>query len=288
MRHVLLSMLVIVLTLAASAQAHDPLVRINYVALEKLGWKLGSQAYTFRSLTLIETLDTLHRLDLRYIEMYPGQKFSPDNSAKADHNSMTDEMIAQLKQKLKDTNVTPMAYGVVNLPNDEKQSRKVFDFARKLGIKEIVTEPPVEAMPLIDKLAQEYEMTVAIHNHPAPSKYSDCSAVLEAVKDRSDRIGACADIGHWVRSGLSSPECLKKLEGRIISLHVKDIDDQKHDVVWGTGKVDVGACLKELKRQNAKVLMSIEYEKGSGDELVQNVAKSIQYLSDQATKLAGE
>ena len=279
---------VLVLLLTGPARAEEPLTKINYEALDKLGWKLGSQAYTFRSWSLLETIDVLDRLGLRYIEMYPGQRFSPDKKVKADHNSMTDEMIDQLKAKLKEKNITPMAYGVVNLPNEEAESRKVFEYAKKLGIKEIVSEPPLEALPMLDKLAEEYGMIVAIHNHPAPSKYFDCKTVLEAVKDRSERVGACADIGHWVRSGLKSPECLKHLEGRVMSLHVKDIDEQKHDVIWGTGRVDVGTCLKELKRQNAKVLLSVEYERGHGEELIKNVAKSIQYLSDQATELAKE
>ena len=268
-------------------KASTPMPKINNEALDKLGWKLASQAYTFRSLTLFDTIDTLNRLGIRYIEMYPGQKFSKENPAKADHN-MSDEMIDQLKQKLEGANVTAINYGVVDLPNDEAKSRKVFDFAKKLNLKTIVSEPPQDALPLVDKLAGEYQINVAIHNHPAPSRYWDCATVLLALKDRSERIGACADIGHWVRSGLSSPGCLKNLEGHVLSLHVKDIDENKHDVVWGTGKVDVAGCLKELKRQGAKPILSVEYETGSGEELVANVAKSLEYFSDQVTKLADE
>ena len=292
MRRLLICILIVCLGICVFARAQDheesATPKINYPALEKLGWKLGSQAYTFRSLTLIETLDVLKRLDLHYIEMYPGQKFSKENPVKADHNSMTNEMVEQLRKKLAETNVTAIAYGVVELPADEAKSRKVFDFAKKLGLKEIVSEPPEEALAMVDKLAGEYGMKVAIHNHPKPSHYWDCHKTLAAVKDR-ENIGACADIGHWVRSGMSSPECIKVLEGQIVSLHVKDINEKKEDVILGTGTVDVAACLKELKRQNAKdLLFSVEYEKGSGEELVANVAKSVQFFSDQVTDLAKE
>ncbi len=34
---------------------------------------------------------------------------------------------------------------------------------------------------------------------------------FELVKDRDMRIGACADTGHWVRSGLNPVDCLKIL-----------------------------------------------------------------------------
>jgi sugar phosphate isomerase/epimerase len=294
MHRLLLVLIVAWFALSPAARAQDdkkdheslPAPKINYEALDKLGWKLGSQAYTWRSRNLLDTLDILKRLDLRYIELWPGQKFSSEGGTKVD--SLSDAQIEQLQAKFKETNVTPMAYGVVDLPNDEAKARKIFDYVKKLGIKEIVSEPSPEALPLVDKLAEEYDMKVAIHNHPAPSRYFDCATVIEATKERSDRIGACADLGHWVRSGLSSPECLKKLEGKIISLHVKDIDERKFDVPWGTGTVDIAACLKELKRQNIKPLFSVEYERGQGTELIANVAKSIQYFSDRATELAKE
>ena len=35
-------------------------------ALEQLGWRLGAQAYTFRALTLYETIDTLNALGIKY------------------------------------------------------------------------------------------------------------------------------------------------------------------------------------------------------------------------------
>ena len=36
-------------------------------------------------------------------------------------------------------------------------------------------------------------------------------------------MGSCADIGHWVRSGLQPVECVKILKGRIMSSHMKDL-----------------------------------------------------------------
>ena len=76
----------------------------------------------------------------------------------------------------------------------------------------------------IDKLCAEFDINLAIHNHPQPSHYWNPDTVLKVCKDRSKRIGACADTGHWLRSGLNPLECLKKLEGRIISLHFKDLE----------------------------------------------------------------
>lgn len=263
-----------------------PQPKIDQQALDKLGWRLGAQAYTFRKLSLFETIDLLSAMGIRYIEIYPGQRYSPMRPAvKVDHN-LSDGLVEELIAKLNDKNVTPVLYGVVGLPNDEAKSRKVFDFAKKLKLEGIVSEPPREAIPLLDRLAGEYGIKVAIHNHPQPSAYYDCKTVLEATKDVK-HVGACADIGHWRRSGLTAVECVKMLEGNIVSLHVKDIDENKEDVVWGTGTVDVRAVLEELHRQKAKnLIFSIEYEKGEGDELIANVAKSVEFFSRVASELA--
>ena len=43
---------------------------------EKLGWRLGCQAYSFNRFTFYEAIDKTARLGLHYIEAYPGQKLS--------------------------------------------------------------------------------------------------------------------------------------------------------------------------------------------------------------------
>jgi sugar phosphate isomerase/epimerase len=272
---------------AATCSAGEiPKVKLDQQALDKLDWRLGSQAYTFRKLSLFETIDLLSAMGIRYIELYPGQKYSPDKpDTKADHN-MPDELVDGLIAKLKEKNVTPVLYGVVPLGADEAADRKVFEFAKKLKLEGVVSEPPRDAIELVDKLAGEYGMKVAIHDHPKPSLYWDCHTVIEATKDAKS-VGACADIGHWRRSGLEPVECVKMLKGKIISSHLKDIDEKKEDVPWGTGTVGVRDVLEELHRQNAKgIIFSIEYEKGEGDELIANVAKSVEFFNSVVTELA--
>ena len=79
---------------------------------------------------------------------------------------------------------------------------------------------------------------MAIHEHPkGHSIYWDPDSVLAAIKGRSPLMGACTDVGHWMSSGLDPVECLKKLDGHIICLHFKDLNEmaRAHDVPWGTG-----------------------------------------------------
>jgi sugar phosphate isomerase/epimerase len=104
----------------------------------------------------------------------------------------------------------------------------------------------------------------------------------------SPRIGSCSDTGHWYRSGLVPAECLKKLEGRVISLHFQDLTENKQDAPWGTGKCDTKAMLDEIVRQKLKPVFSIEYESTTGKTLVDNVRKCCEYLSAEAERRSAD
>jgi len=77
---------------------------------------------------------------------------------------------------------------------------------------------------------------------------------------------------------------LKELKGRIISFHFKDIapkqagEAEQHDVIWGTGILDVTEMLKELKKQSFKGIFSIEYEY-NWDNSVPDIKQCINYFN---------
>jgi sugar phosphate isomerase/epimerase len=154
-----------------------------------------------------------------------------------------------------------------------------------MGLENISCEPEPDACELVDKLCTEFAINAAIHDHPKPSRYWNPETVLEAVKGRSKRFGACADTGHWSRSGLVPVECLKQLEGRIVELHFKDIENDK-DKPWGTGKGDARSMLAELKRQGFRGLFSLEYEDGEGTALEENAKRCIAFFDETARALS--
>lgn len=231
------------------------------------GIALGCQAWTFREFTVMEAIQKTAEAGGKVIEFYPDQKFSPEQPGlKFDHNA-TDEMVSAVKAQLKKYDIRAVNYGVVNIPNDEAGARKIFEFAKKFELYGITTES-VEALDTIEKLVKEYDIRVGFHNHPRQPdnpgyKMWDPHYVLSVVKDRDPRIGSTADVGHWVRSGLDPVACLKILRGRIISTHLKDLNEKSpnaHDVPFGTGVSNIPAILGELKRQHFNGNATIEYE----------------------------
>ncbi len=228
------------------------------------GWRLSVQAWTFNRYSFTEAVSKAASAGVRWIEAYPGQRVGPGFPDATMGPGMSATERAAVKALLAGAGIRLVNFGVVELTNDESACRRVFDFARDMGIETIVSEPPPEAFPLVDSLCSEYGINVAIHNHPKPSPYWNPETVLEVCKGRSARIGACADVGHWLRSGVDPLEAIRKLRGRIISLHFKDLnaagDPGAHDVVWGTGVANIETLLEELDRQKFKGVFSIEYE----------------------------
>jgi len=271
----------VMLAMCGMAAGEDkPACKHDKAGSEHQGWQLGVQAWTFHIYTLFEAIDKTKELGLHYMECYPRQPLSPDDKSVVLNEDASDEVIEKVKQKLKDADIQMISFGVVRFDGGEKGARKVFEFAKKMGIKTITAEPDQDAMKMIDKLANEYEINVAIHNHPKPSHYWNPETVLKAIEGCSKRIGSCADVGHWTRSGLDPMECLKKLEGRVLACHFKDLNEKgpkAHDVVWGTGVNNAADLLKELKRQGFYGPMMIEYEH-NWDKSMPEIAQCIEFF----------
>jgi sugar phosphate isomerase/epimerase len=272
------------LALALSAQAADaPAAKRDDSASEKLGMKLSLQCWTFNKLSFFEAVDKAAELGIKYVEMFPGQKLKPGSMDKVGRG-MNDDMVAEIKKKLADAGgIRVVAYGVDGIPTDEAGARKTFEWAKKMGIEVLVTETTPN--DVLDRLSTEYNIKVALHNHPTtwpPDK------VLAACKDKGKLIGSCSDTGHWMRAKLVPAETLRTLEGRVLHLHFKDLNEfgQGHDVAWGTGKGDPKAMLTELKRQGYKGYMSIEYEYGDAAHLKENLPKCVAFFDKTCGELA--
>jgi sugar phosphate isomerase/epimerase len=246
------------------------------------GWKIGPQAWSFNRFTFFEAIDKTRSLGLDYIQAYPGQRIS-DEVTVGFGPEISAEQKKAVKEKLAEANVQIVSFGVTGVPNDEAGARKLFAFAVEMGIGTIVSEPAMDQFDMLDKLCQEYKVKLAIHNHPKPSPYWNPDTVLKACEGRSPWIGACTDTGHWVRSGLEPLDCLKKLEGRIVDVHIKEIEDG-HDVVWGTGQGRMKGLLEELHRQNFQGTFAIEYEYNWENNLPE-IRQSVEYFNQIASGL---
>ena len=177
------------------------------VRIKKL--PVSIQCWTFRKFTFYETLEKAKELGVKYLQPYPGQALSKDvPGVRFDHN-LDDTLIKQVRDRLNEYGMALVSYGVVGFENTEESMKKVFDFARKMGIRTVVTEPNFKDASLLEKMVKKYNINVAIHNHPQPNRYYNPETVLEYVAGLDERIGCCADTGPWMRSGINPVEALR-------------------------------------------------------------------------------
>jgi sugar phosphate isomerase/epimerase len=262
----------ILLTTIAWAQ-----VKVDTSSADKLGWQLAVHSYTFQKFSIFEAIDRTAALGVKYMSISGSVILEGTNRLTT--VDLSDQQREAINQKLAaDGFGSFVNMGVVQLPADEVKCRKVFEFAKKWGIGILVAEPQPEALDTVEKLCKEYNIKVAIHDHPkGHSIYWNPDSVLAAIKGRTPLMGACADVGHWMRSGLDPLECLKKLDGHIICLHFKDLNQMgpdAHDVPWGKGAGKTRELMAELKRQHFHGAFCVEYEyhwDNSSPEIVQCV-----------------
>jgi sugar phosphate isomerase/epimerase len=251
---------------AAACVSADPIPE----SFRQNGWFVGSQAYTFKSFSFFEAIAKTKEAGGNVIELFPGQAVKPGSKEKT-HHSMTDATMAEMKAELDRQGVRAVNYGVVGA-KDKDEVYAIMKFAKKMGLYSVCTES-TEQIAAWEAAAIEFDMKVAFHEHGSriakdgkiDTKYKVWNPlyVLGVVESRDHRVGACADIGHWATSDLNSVWCLKVLEGRIISVHLKDKSEFGHKagvVVAGKGVVDVDGCLKELIRQKFDGHISVEHE----------------------------
>lgn len=224
-------------------------------------WKLGVQFWTFHYFPFITAVEKADSAGIKYIEAYLGQPVGGE-SKDTFNVRLSAEGRQRIKALLQAKGITMEAFGVV-VPQSEDEWKQVFELARDMGVKYITAEPKKEHWQLADSLAGAYNIPIAIHDHPNPSPYAHPDSVIAAMKGHPN-LYACADLGHWARNGLDVTECLKKLEGRIIGSHLKDIvtfnDTKAADTIPGKGVIKFPEVFAEFKRQQFNGMFSIEHE----------------------------
>ena len=249
--------------LAASAAAcgSAALGRVA-AAKEPLPLTLGIQLYSLRGFPVDEALDHAKALGLGQVEFYSAMF------------PVTDDLvtIAAMRQKVADRGLTISAHGVNRFTKDAAANRKLFEFARAAGIKTITADPDPDSFESLDELVKEFDIRVAIHNHGPRHRYNKALDVLGAVEKHDQRIGACADLGHFIRSGERPTEVIRLLKGRLYGIHLKDfaeMQDKTKGVILGKGHLDVPAVMEALVAVGfpADGALSIEYEENPDDPI---------------------
>lgn len=224
--------------------------------------KLGIQLYSLRGFPVDKALEHAKELGFEQVEFFSGM-LPLDASA---------EQIAAMKERVAELGMTISAHGVNPLTKDAAANRKTFEFAKALGIRNISADPDPDSFDNLDDLVEEFDIRVAIHNHGPRHRYNKAIDVLQAIEGHDERIGACADLGHYIRSGESATAVIRLLQGRLYGIHLKDFAEMKADtkgVILGQGHLNVPAVFAALQQVGFPEdgAMSLEYEENPDDPI---------------------
>ena len=225
-------------------------------------FSLGIQMYSLRGYPVDEALVHARDLGFRFVEFYGGMF----------PTSATPEAIAAMQQKLTELGLKISAHGVNGFGKDAAANRRVFEFAKAAGIRTITADPAPEAFASLDELVKEFDIRIAIHNHGPKHRYNKVVDVLRAIETHDERIGACADLGHSIRSGEQPTEVIRALKGRLYGIHLKDfkeMQEKTQGVILGRGHLDVPAVFAALEQVGfpADGALSLEYEENPKNPL---------------------
>jgi sugar phosphate isomerase/epimerase len=204
---------------------------------------------------VVDAVRHIQGMGLHFVEFY-SKHLNPNATA---------AQLAENRQLLERAKVTLSAHGVNRFSKDHEANRKVFEFAKRAGIRNITANPTPDSFDSLDKLVAEYNIRIAIHNHGPGALYDSIDSVKKAVAGHHKLIGACVDTGHFIRSKEDPVKAVHELGPRVFGVHMKDEEKQEkksHNVVIGSGHLDVLGLFKALKKVRfpADGSLSLEYE----------------------------
>lgn len=251
----------------------------------QMGWQLGIQSNSFHDSTFLQSVRKVKKLGLHYIEAFPGQKIGGGLKGKMSYAMSTTDR-EKIKKFLKANDVNLIAYGVL-APRKQKKWNQIFDFAKSMGIEIIAAKPIKSQLSYISHLCDMYGINIAIQNQTKPSRYWNPEILRKTLNGLSPRIGACADVGNWVRSGLNPQKSIKKLKNHITEVQLEDlssIGSQARDTVLGKGVVHIPQLLKQLYKQGYQGFIAIKYNSNTvnGDK---GIKSSVNYIETVLAKL---
>ena len=219
------------------------------------GIKLGVATYSLRAFQRDAAIRMIRELDIAYADV---KEFHlPQNDSPA--------QLAAGRRAFEKAGIEVIAGGNITLSEpDEAALRPHFEYARLCKFPIMVCAPNRQNLALVEKLAKEFHVRIAIHNHgPEDKQFPTPRSVLDAVQNMDPCMGLCIDIGHTARTGDDIVEAVRIAGPRLYEMHFKDLRDKtakESQCIVGQGILPIPAIFRELRKINYTGVCSLEYE----------------------------
>ena len=193
--------------------------------------------------------------------------------------SVSMDRFKALRKMFNDAGVTIYAWKQLTPNMSDAEMEYVFSVAEALGCThttlELIDDP--EQLRRIGQFAEKTKIYAAYHTHLQGSMtaFDQAFAVSKANM-------ANVDLGHFVAAGGDPVAFIKRFNGRISSVHLKDrttpANGQKN-LPWGMGDTPLKDILLTMKREKHSypAAIELEYDVPAGSDAVQETAKCFDF-----------
>jgi len=239
--------------------------------------KIGVQTWTLRNLNFDQVVDFCVKHKIKYLELIANHM---------DPKAPLEE--TRRKKEILDKNgLVAYSFGVAGTSLDKEDNRKLFEFAKFMGMKLIIVEPgDFKIFDNLEQLAKEYDIKVAVHNHGITSTYGNPGTLKNLIKYRDSRIGSCLDVGWTASARLDPARVYRDFDGRVYDIHLKDKKvsstpkgDKAADVFIGEGDANLKELFKVLKEKHYEGVLAIETDNDLKDP-TEHIEKALAFVAE--------
>ena len=245
----------------AGFSAIVPLGMFQQVRGSRELYRIGLETWSFHDVDLDTMLKHVQALGVRFLELHDGHLAFTSSA----------EQMARAKQALSAARIVATGVYIHDaFTESEAVARPIFEYAKTMGYTYINGGPKRESLSLLNRLASEYGIRIAIHNHGPAARYETLGHV-SSVLDAHPNLSACIDIGHFARSGVDPVRATRVLSPRAVAIHIKDVDPKGENTVLGEGTIDLPGVFAAMRDAGFKGLVVLEYE-GDFDNMQKRLA----------------
>jgi sugar phosphate isomerase/epimerase len=267
------------------------------------GVRLGAQTYSFRGMSIDDTVAAMASIGLSYCELWQGQIETaemmrlppappgPDGARRGGggpvprlalrtwRETVPLDVFRDIRRKFDAAGITLTAYNL-SFENDctDAEIDRGFEMAQALGVDVITASSKVSFAARVAPFAEKHRITFAFHNHSSTASDEVVSPEsFAAVTKAGSRVAINLDIGHFTAANHDPVAFLDANHAKIVSLHIKDRKrNDGANTRYGEGDTPIAAVLRRLRDRKWDIPAQMEYEY-RGENATTEVAKCLAY-----------
>ncbi len=222
-----------------------------------------------------------------YGAMPVGKKRAPESVAAREairqwRLSTPDAWFADVGRRFASAGIEILAFNFL-LKDDctDAEVERGFAMTKALGTRIMTASTSLTMARRTVPFAEKHNIIVAMHNHSNladPNQFATPES-FELALAMSPLYWINLDLGHFSASGFDAVPFIRKHNGRISNLHIKDrLNHGGSNMPYGKGDTPIKAVLRLNREPEYRIPCTLEYEYAGTDDAVQELRRCLAYV----------